>query len=137
MERFLEFLINHWILTSLWVIIFAALLAYLQKKGVKAVGIHEATRLINQSNGLILDIRDKKVFDKGHIVNAINIPLAKLEERIIELEKNKNNPLIVVCQMGHQSGDGVKKLEAQGYSQVYKMSGGMTEWQTQGLPLVT
>jgi len=39
--------------------------------------------------------------------------------------------------MGHQSGDGVKKLEAQGYSQVYKMSGGMTEWQTQGLPLVT
>ncbi|MGA1742314.1 MAG: rhodanese-like domain-containing protein [Pseudohongiellaceae bacterium] len=137
MERFLEFLINHWILTSLWVIIFAALLAYLQKKGVKAVGIHEATRLINQSNGLILDIRDKKVFDKGHIVNAINIPLAKLEERMIELEKNKNNPLIVVCQMGHQSGDGVKKLEAQGYSQVYKMSGGMTEWQTQGLPLVT
>jgi len=137
MERFLEFLINHWILTSLWVIIFAALLAYLQKKGVKAVGIHEATRLINQSNGLILDIRDKKVFDKGHIVSAINIPLAKLEERMIELEKNKNNPLIVVCQMGHQSGDGVKKLEAQGYSQVYKMSGGMTEWQTQGLPLVT
>jgi len=137
MERFLEFLINHWILTSLWVIIFAALLAYLQKKGVKAVGIHEATRLINQSNGLILDIRDKKVFDKGHIVNAINIPLAKLEERMIELEKNKNNPLIVVCQMGHQSGDGVKKLEAQGYSQVYKMSGGMAEWQTQGLPLVT
>jgi rhodanese-related sulfurtransferase len=137
MERFLEFLINHWILTSLWVIIFAALLAYLQKKGGKAVGIHEATRLINQSNGLILDIRDKKVFDKGHIVNAINIPLAKLEERMIELEKNKNNPLIVVCQMGHQSGDGVKKLEAQGYSQVYKMSGGMTEWQTQGLPLVT
>jgi len=137
MERFLEFLINHWILTSLWVIIFVALLAYLQKKGVKAVGIHEATRLINQSNGLILDIRDKKVFDKGHIVNAINIPLAKLEERMIELEKNKNNPLIVVCQMGHQSGDGVKKLEAQGYSQVYKMSGGMTEWQTQGLPLVT
>ena len=95
MQRFLEFIINHWILASLWIVIFIALIAYLQKKAGKTVGIHEATRLINQDDGVILDIRDKKVFDKGHIVNAINIPLAKLDERITELEKNKNNPLIV------------------------------------------
>ncbi|HAY45136.1 MAG TPA: rhodanese-like domain-containing protein [Gammaproteobacteria bacterium] len=136
MQRFLEFIINHWILASLWIVIFIALIAYLQKKAGKTVGIHEATRLINQDDGVILDIRDKKVFDKGHIVNAINIPLAKLDERITELEKNKNNPLIVVCQMGHQSGDAVKKLEVKGYSQVSRMTGGMAEWQTQGLPLV-
>ncbi len=136
MERFLEFLINHWVLTSLWLVIFIALIAYLQKKAVKTVGIHETTRLINQEDGVILDIRDKKLFDKGHIVNAVNIPLVKLDERITELEKNKNNPLIVVCQMGHQSGEAVKKLEAKGYSQVSRMTGGITEWQTQGLPLV-
>ncbi len=136
MGRLLEFLINHWILTGLWVVIFIALIAYLQKKAGKTVGIHEATRLINQEGGVILDIRDKKVFDKGHIVNAVNIPLAKLEERMVELEKNKNNPLIVVCQMGHQSGEAVKKLEVKGYSKVSRMTGGMTEWQSQGLPLV-
>lgn len=136
MGRLLEFLINHWILSVLWVVIFIALIAYLQKKAGKTVGTHEATRLINQESGVILDIRDKKVFDKGHIVNAINIPLAKLEERMVELEKNKNNPLIVVCQMGHQSGEAVKKLEVKGYLKVSRMTGGMTEWQTQGLPLV-
>ena len=38
--------------------------------------------------------------------------------------------------MGHQSGDAVKKLEVKGYSQVSRMTGGMAEWQTQGLPLV-
>ncbi len=137
MERFLEFFINHWVLTGLWLVLFAALFAYLQKKAGKTVSTHEATRLINQDSGFILDIREKKVFDKGHIVNAINIPLVKLEERITELEKNKNNPFIVVCQMGHQSGEGVKKLEAKGYPLVFRMTGGMTEWQTQGLPLVT
>ncbi|MBN4075871.1 MAG: sulfurtransferase [SAR86 cluster bacterium] len=136
MDRFLEFFINHWMLTGLWLVIFAALFAYLQKKAGKTVGIHETTRLINHDGGLVLDIRDKKVFDKGHIVNAINIPLSKLEERISELGKNKNSPLIVVCQMGQQSGDAVKKLEAKGYPQVCKMTGGMTEWQSQGLPLV-
>ncbi len=136
MGRFLEFLVNHWILASLWLVIFIALIVYLQKKAGKTVSTHEATRLINQEDGVILDIRDKKVFDKGHIVNAINIPLTKLDERMVELEKNKNNPLIVVCQMGHQSGEAVKKLEAKGYLQVSRMTGGMTEWQTQGLPLV-
>ncbi len=136
MGRFLEFLLNHWVLTSLWVVIFISLIAYMQKKAGKTVGTHETTRLINQENGVVLDIRDKKVFDKGHIVNAINIPLAKLDERMVELEKNKNKPLIVVCQMGHQSGEAVKKLEAKGYSQVSRMTGGMTEWQTQGLPSV-
>jgi rhodanese-related sulfurtransferase len=136
MGRFLEFLIDHWVLTGLWIVIFVALLAYMQKRAGKTVGIHEATRLINQDSGLILDIRDKNVFDKGHIVNAVNIPLTKLEDRITELDKNKNNPLIVVCQMGHQSGEAVRKLEAKGHPQVYRMTGGMTEWQTQGLPLV-
>ena len=136
MARIIEFLINHWMLTGLWLILLIALIVYIQKKAGKTVGIHEATRLINQDDGLVLDIRDKKVFDKGHIVNAINIPLSKLDERITELEKNKNNPLIVVCQMGHQSGEAVKKLETKEYSQVCRMTGGMTEWQSQGLPLV-
>ena len=136
MTRIIEFLINHWMLTGLWLILLIALIVYIQKKAGKTVGIHETTRLINQDDGLVLDIRDKKVFDKGHIVNAINIPLSKLDEHITELEKNKNNPLIVVCQMGHQSGEAVKKLEAKEYTQVCRMTGGMTEWQSQGLPLV-
>ncbi len=136
MAQFLEFLINHWILSGLWLILLAALVIYLKKKGGKAIGIHEVTRLINHQDGLVLDIRDKKVFDKGHIVNAINIPLAKLDERITELDKYKEKPTIVVCQMGHQSGDALRKLESRGHPQVYRLSGGIAEWQSQGLPLV-
>lgn len=136
MARFVEFLINHWILSGLWLILFVALVAYLKKKSGKAIGTHEVTRLINHADGVVLDIRDKKAFDKGHIVNAINIPLTKLDERITELEKYKDKPTIVVCQMGHQSGDAVRKLNAKGHAQVYRLSGGIGEWQAQGLPLV-
>ena len=136
MERFLEFFIKHWLLAGLWLILFFALLAYLKKKAGRTVGTHEATRLINREDGVVLDIRDKKVFDKGHIVNAVNIPLGKLDERITELDKHKTKPFIVVCQMGQQSGDAIKKLEARGYPQVFRMTGGINEWQAQGLPLV-
>lgn len=136
MARFLEFFTNHWLLAGLWIILFCTLLAYLKKKAGRTVSTHEATRLINREDAVVLDIRDKKVFDKGHIVNAINIPLSKLDERITELDKNKAKPFIVVCQMGQQSGDAVKKLEARAYPQVFRMTGGIGEWQAQGLPLV-
>lgn len=136
MARIVEFLMNHWMLASLWVVLMAVLLAYMKTKSGKTVSTQEAVMLVNRSKGVFLDIRERVNFEKGHIVDAINIPLAKLNERITELEKNKESPIIVVCQMGHQSGDAVKVLEAAQYSQVSRMSGGMAEWQNQSLPVI-
>ena len=136
MDRFLEFLLNHWILSGLWLGIFVTLVLYLKAKTASALSPHQATLLVNRQNGVILDIRDNKAFDGGHIVDAVNIPLAKLKERLKELEKFRDKPLVVVCQMGHQSGEAVKLLEENGFANVSRMKGGMTEWQTQGLPAV-
>ena len=136
MARFIEFLMNHWALASAWVLLLIILISYLKSKSGKSVSTHEATLLVNRSNGVILDIRERKVFEGGHIVDAVNIPLAKLTERMTELDKSKDSPLIVVCNMGQQAGEAVQLLEAAGYSQVSRMSGGMTEWKGQGLPLV-
>ena len=136
MTRFFEFLVNHWILSGLWLALFATLLAYINSKSARSVSPQQATVLINRQNGVFLDIREKKDFDKGHIVDSINIPLAKLHERITELEKKKDVPIVVVCQMGQQSGAAVKALEAKGFTQVSRLSGGISEWQIQNLPLV-
>jgi rhodanese-related sulfurtransferase len=38
--------------------------------------------------------------------------------------------------MGQQSGEAVKVLEAKGFAHVSRMSGGISEWQLQNLPLV-
>lgn len=136
MTRFLEFLINHWILSGLWLVLFGALIAYVNSKSGKGVSPHQATLLINKQNGVFLDIRERKDFEKGHIVDAINIPLAKLHERIVELDKKKDLPIVVVCQMGQQSGEAVKTLETKGFANVTRMSGGMSEWLVQNLPVV-
>lgn len=136
MTRFFEFLVNHWILSGLWLALFATLIAYVNSKSGKSVSPHQATLLVNKQNGVFLDIRERKEFDKGHIVDAINIPLAKLHDRITELEKKKDVPIVVVCQVGQQSAQAVKALEAKGFTQVSRMSGGMNEWQLQNLPLV-
>jgi len=136
MARFLEFLVTHWILTGLWLAIVITLVMYLKAKAGKAISPHQATLLVNRENARVLDIRDTKVFESGHIVDAINIPLLKLKERVVELDKYREQPMVIVCQMGHQSGDAVKILEEHGFTSVARMSGGMTEWQTQSLPTV-
>ena len=136
MARFIEFLLNHWILSGLWLAIAFTLVMYLRAKAGKSVSPHQAILMVNREDGVILDIRDNKAFEGGHIVDAINIPLAKLSERVKELDKYQEKPLIVVCQMGTQSGDAVKVLEDKGFTSVTRMSGGMAEWQTQSLPTV-
>jgi rhodanese-related sulfurtransferase len=136
MTRFLEFFVNHWILSGLWVVLFSALIAYVNSKTGKGVTPHQATLLINKQDGVFLDIRERKDFEKGHIVDALNIPLAKLHERIVELDKKKELPIVVVCQMGQQSAEAVKALEAKGFTKVSRMSGGMNEWLVQSLPVV-
>ncbi|HWK53324.1 MAG TPA: rhodanese-like domain-containing protein [Hyphomicrobiales bacterium] len=136
MDRFLNFLVDHWVLSGLWLALFAALLFYVNAKSGKSVSPQQATLLINRANGFVLDVREHKDFEKGHIVGAVNIPLAKLDARAVELDKNKDQPIIVVCQVGHQSTDAVKLLQARGFAHVSKMAGGMTEWYTQSLPVV-
>ncbi len=136
MARFLEFFVNHWILSGIWLVLFGALIAYINSKSGKSLSPQQATLLINRANGLFLDIRERKDFERGHIVDAFNIPLAKLHERAVELDKKKELPIVVVCQMGGQSGDAVKALEAKGFADVSRMSGGMSEWLAQSLPVV-
>ena len=137
MAQFIDFLGVHWVLTSLWLFFFAALIFYSRSKSGQTVGIHEMTQLINHKDALVLDIRPEKEFGKGHVVNARNIPLAKLKDRLKELDKHKENPIVVVCNLGNQSGEGVNLLNQAGFSQVSRLRGGITEWRSQGLPLVT
>ena len=136
MAQFVEFIGNHWVLSALWLATLAAIIVYHQRSGSSSVGPQQAVMLINRKDAVVVDVREKKEFDSGHIVDAINIPLAKLEQRLPELKKHKDKPLILVCKMGQQSGEAAKKLQQAGHGEVYRLSGGVTEWKAQTLPLV-
>jgi rhodanese-related sulfurtransferase len=136
MTRFLEFLGNHPILAGLWLVLFATLVFYMRAKAARSVTPQQATLLVNRQNGVIVDVRERKDFERGHIVDAINIPFAKLGERGVELDKYKEVPVVIVDQLGQHAGVAVKALEARGFTQACRMSGGMSEWVAQGLPLV-
>ncbi len=120
----------------MWLVSLGAIIFYHQRTASSAVGPQQAVMLINRKDAVVVDVREKKEFDSGHIVDSINIPLAKLKQRISELKKHKEKPVVVVCKQGQQSGDAAKTLQEAGHIEVVRLSGGITEWKSQSLPLV-
>lgn len=106
------------------------------RKSGESLTPQQAINVVNAEDGLFLDLRESAEFGNGHIANAMNIPASKLDGRIAELEKYRDKPLVLVCKMGQSSGSVGKKLGAQGFNRVYRMSGGMMEWGQSQLPLV-
>ena len=136
MEQFFEFIINHWVLSSLFAILLTLLIYTEVNRGGMAVTTQQAINLVNNEDGLILDIREAKVFKQGHITNAVNIPVAALNDRAVELEKYKTRPLIVACETGQNAGFAGRKLKEAGFENVMRLSGGVTGWKNENLPLV-
>ncbi len=134
--EFVEFAGNHWALAGMWMITMAAIIFYHQRTASKGVGPQQAVMLINRSDAIVVDVREKKEFESGHIVGAINIPLAKLDQRVTELKKHQKKPVIVVCKLGQHSAEASKKIQKAGHEEVFKLSGGLTEWKAQSMPLV-
>lgn len=136
MGQFLEFVANHWILVSALIVLLALLAWDSSHKAGPKVSTHEATRLINQNNALVLDIREKADFKAGHLVDSVNIPNSQVLNRISELEKHKSDPIIVVCKTGQTASAASKTLKDNGFAQVYRLGGGIMEWTNNNLPLV-
>ncbi len=104
-------------------------------RGIKEVDCTAALQFINHKNALVLDVREDDEFKAGHILNATLVPLGKLKERIGELEKYKEQPIVVVCRTSVRSGSACELLGKQGFTQVYSLAGGIMAWQKANLPL--
>ena len=107
------------------------------RRGVAGATIStlQATLLINQQNALVLDVREAAEYEKGHMLNARNIPLGELEARAAEIDKHKAKPVIVVCDNGNRSGRAATVLRKLGFEQVFRLGGGIGAWRQAGLPL--
>lgn len=136
MALFTEFLVQQWVLFAALLGAIGLLVFHETRKAGPALSPQQAINLVNAEQGVFLDIREASEFKQGHIVDAVNIPLARLKARESELERWRERPIIVVCKMGQTAGAAGKQLRAAGFSRVYKMAGGMLEWNALQLPKV-
>ena len=137
MALFLEFLAQQWILAVALLAVVAMLILHETRKSGPSLSPQKAINMVNRENGVFLDLRDAADYKQGHIVDALHIPVGKLADRMTELEKYRDKPIVLVCKMGQQSAAAGKQLKANKFEQVYKMTGGMMEWSNLQLPTVS
>ncbi len=95
----------------------------------------DAVRLINDREPVIVDVRSQADYRKGHIIGALNLPLARIGEADKELAKHKKKPVLLYCAIGTAAGAAREKLLKQGWEEVFPLRGGLNAWQGAGLPV--
>jgi len=136
--RLVEFIGNHPIL----ILAFFGTLGFLivseirhRMSGIAGIGPVQATQLSNRENAVFLDIRESKEIKSGRIPDAVHVPLSQLPDRVAELDKYKDVPLITYCRSGSRSDRAGAILKKHGFEKVYNLGGGMMAWEKANLPV--
>ncbi len=105
-------------------ILFTVYRYFKQKKILKALTDKEFREGYRKAQ--LIDVREPKEYDGGHILGARNIPLTQLKQRLTELRKDK--PVYLYCQNGSRSMRAALILDKQGYKDLYQLQGGYKKW---------
>lgn len=129
--------------SNIWLILIAVVSGFMllwsmvgnRLRGIKEADCAAALQLINHKEAMVLDVRENEEFKSGHLLNAKHIPLGKLRERIGEIERYRESPIVVMCRSGQRSATACAMLGREGFAQVYNLAGGIMAWQKASLPL--
>jgi rhodanese-related sulfurtransferase/DNA-binding transcriptional ArsR family regulator len=82
----------------------------------------------------VIDVRPPEEFAAGHIVGAINVPLAELEKRLHELPRS--HEIVAYCRGPYclLSVEAVAQLRRHGFS-ARRLEEGYPEWKSAGYPV--
>ncbi|NFS62481.1 pyridine nucleotide-disulfide oxidoreductase [Clostridium botulinum] len=86
----------------------------------KQVNIDKVRELV-ENNAVIIDVRERREYENGHIKNSKNIPLSELRERVNEIPKDA--PVYLHCRTGQRSYNATLALQNLGYTNVYNITG--------------
>lgn len=138
LQTYLDFVVTHPVLFSALAFVVALIIAneiHGTVTGGKRLSIPEAVRLINDREPMIVDVRAAADYKKSHLLNATNIPLAKIEERATELPRDKARPILLYDALGGGAGEAALKLKKLGHTEAYPLRGGLNSWLGASLPV--
>ncbi|MCX7097894.1 MAG: rhodanese-like domain-containing protein [Methylococcales bacterium] len=138
MDRYIEFILNHYILSLALAVVTYLLIQEAFDAAFKKFGEVSpllAVAKMNDTDTLVIDVREPHEFIHSHIEHALNMPLGKLAEDLIKIADHKNKPVLIACQSGTRSASAGKVLTKAGFEQVFVITGGMQAWENEKFPV--
>lgn len=80
----------------------------------------------DRAKPLLLDVREPAEFDICHLDGAQLMPMRTVPARLTELDREAET--VVICHHGARSFQVAAFLEAQGFSHVHNLTGGVDAW---------
>lgn len=92
--------------------------------------------LCKERDFFILDVREPWEYRNGFIHRSLNLPVRSVSTQMGELEKLKEERIVVVCKSGFRSRMVCGFLEKEGFCNILHLKGGIKGWLKMGLGLV-
>jgi glyoxylase-like metal-dependent hydrolase (beta-lactamase superfamily II)/rhodanese-related sulfurtransferase len=89
---------------------------------IKSVNANELAEAMNRGLAIVVDVRKESEYISEHVVDAVNLPLDNINDRMSALHKNKT--YYVHCAGGYRSMIFNSVLKARGYDHLIDISGG-------------
>ncbi|WP_449450477.1 rhodanese-like domain-containing protein, partial [Streptococcus suis] len=78
---------------------------------VKVVTNAEAVSLMNNEDAVVVDLRSIDEFERGHIINSLNILPAEIKKNNVgKIHHHKDTPVILACATGMSAGASAELL---------------------------
>lgn len=138
-QEIMQFVSRNMLLSLVWIALLVAVVV-MTFKGLfsksKVIARSQAITLINKEEAVVVDLRTREDFRKGHIIDSINLTPSEIKDNNLgELEKHKQKPVIVVSASGMESGKPAEQLTQYGFEKVFVLKEGIAGWAGENLPL--
>ena len=84
--------------------------------------------LDEQADFFLLDCREAEEHATASIAGATLLPMSEIQERVSELEPQRERHIVVHCHLGGRSMQVTQWLRQQGFDRVQSMAGGIAAW---------
>jgi len=83
-------------------------------------------KITNETNLILLDVREANEFQFAHIEGSLHIPLSQIPFRLQDIDTTKE--CVVICHHGMRSQQAANFMLKSGLSNLYNLSGGIDAW---------
>ena len=134
-ERVLEFILNHPLTVFAFALMVGLLILNEMRRMGKAWTPKQLVDLMNDGDSVVIDLRNEKDYQHGHIINSINHPFSQIDNLGSLLTKHQGKKIVLVCANGRQSASAQHQMKRAGH-EATRLNGGLIEWSVANLPLI-